>query len=482
MDVGYLRTYTSIPNIPQINHSEVSMQLSAIPATGIRQPPTVFWQRIRYIGPSLILTATLVGSGELIVTTAFGAQAGFRALWLIVAACFLKVAVQEEIGRYTISSGDTSLTALNRLPGPSLGAGWAVWAWLIAVLLGVIQLGGIALTVGECLSETIGLFEPLIWGPIVCAVCLVILFNGRYQVVEKVSTVLVSLFSISIIVSALMIQWTPYAITWAQLTEGFSFQMPRAAEFVEGGGGIALAVVAAVGLSATEIIYYPYWCVEKGYARWCGPNEPTDEWEARARGWIRVMQLDCIFAMLIYTTTTLAFYLLGAAVLHAQQIVPQKMEIITTLSAMYTETYGDWAYWLFVGCSFLVLFSTLFVSIAGYSRLLPDCFRLMGIIQIDDEVSRRLWVRRFLVFCAVLFALGSQLTRLDIPPLAMIVTGILPIAVLLPIVCLAVVYLRYARLDERLRPSVLLDVWLWASVFLTSVITLRAFQPLLERF
>ena len=120
----------------------------------IKAPPTTFWRRFRFIGPSLILTATLIGSGELIVTTTYGAQAGFKALWLIIAACFLKVAIQESLGRYTISSGDTSLVALDRLPGPRWGAGWAVWVWFICVILGAVQLGGIALTVGECLQVT----------------------------------------------------------------------------------------------------------------------------------------------------------------------------------------------------------------------------------------------------------------------------------------------------------------------------------------
>ena len=85
----------------------------------------------------------------------------------------------------------------------------------------------------------------------------------------------------------------------------------------------------------------------------------------------------------------------------------------------------------------------------------------------------------FLILCTVLFASATQLTRLNIPPTVMIITGLLPIAVLLPIVCLGGVYLRYARLDARLRPSLLLDAWLWASVVLTIALTLRAFQPLL---
>ena len=102
-------------------------------------PPLGFWLRFRFLGPSLILTATLVGSGELIITTLFGAQVGFTALWIIVLACLLKVAIQEALGRYTISSGLTTLRIMDRLPGPRYLGSWAVWFWLFVVITGATQ-------------------------------------------------------------------------------------------------------------------------------------------------------------------------------------------------------------------------------------------------------------------------------------------------------------------------------------------------------
>jgi len=236
---------------------ETNQQKSAI-----RQPRSTWWGRFQFIGPSIILTATLIGSGELILTTTFGAQVGFQALWLIVASCLLKVAIQEAIGCFTISSGETTLVALNSLPGPRVRVGWPVWMWLIIVLLGAIQLGGISLVVGECLQLITGNLAPNVWAPIVCALCLAMLFSGSYKVVERVSTILVSLFSISIVLSAVMVQWTEYAVTWGQLAEGFSFQLPQASDIKEEGAGMAVAIVGVVGLSPTEIVYYPYWCVE----------------------------------------------------------------------------------------------------------------------------------------------------------------------------------------------------------------------------
>ena len=76
-----------------------------------------------------------------------------------------------------------------------------------------------------------------------------------------------------------------------------------------------MAVFGITGVGAAELFMYPYWCVEKGYARFCGKRQSTRDWEQRARGWIRVMHLDIICSMVIYTVATLAFYLLGAGVL-----------------------------------------------------------------------------------------------------------------------------------------------------------------------
>ena len=77
---------------------------------------------------------------------------------------------------------------------------------------------------------------------------------------------------------------------------------------------------------------YPYWCVEKGYARFVGPRDGPAEWIARARGWIRVMHLDIACSLVIYTMATVAFYLLGAGVLHRMGVVPAARDTVAVLS------------------------------------------------------------------------------------------------------------------------------------------------------
>ncbi len=51
---------------------------------GIKEPPVGWKASFKYLGPGLILSASIVGSGELIATTALGAEVGFALLWLVI--------------------------------------------------------------------------------------------------------------------------------------------------------------------------------------------------------------------------------------------------------------------------------------------------------------------------------------------------------------------------------------------------------------
>ena len=308
-----------------------------------------------------------------------------------------------------------------------------------------------------------------VWAPIVCAVAVILLLSGRYGLVERASMLLVSLFSLSIIICGFLIQQTDYAVTGEQVLSGFTFELPES-------GGKALAVVAAVGLSATELIYYAYWCLEKGYARFVGPNEDSPEWERRAKGWIRVMQLDCYFAMVVYTTTTVAFYFLGAGILHARGEIPENNEVVEVLSSIYTETIGPDAFYAFIACAFMVLFSTIFVSIASTSRILPDCLEIFGLVTLKDTRTRYFWIR---IFTVVLGLLYMSAALVPANPVLKIILGLAPLGLMLPLICYAALHVRYKRLDPRLRPSLVLDIWLWVSALLTVTLTIHAFVDLL---
>src|SRR6188474_3943457 len=100
----------------------------------IQEPPKSLASALRQIGPGIVLAGSIVGSGELLLTTSLGAKHGFIFLWLILFSCVIKVFVQTELGRYAISSGKPTLGAINELGGPRVGAHWILWWWLIMML------------------------------------------------------------------------------------------------------------------------------------------------------------------------------------------------------------------------------------------------------------------------------------------------------------------------------------------------------------
>ena len=68
----------------------------------MQQPPQNLWQRLKYIGPGIIVTGSVVGSGSIALTPLLGAAAGFALLWWLLISLWSKPVIQAEISRYII--------------------------------------------------------------------------------------------------------------------------------------------------------------------------------------------------------------------------------------------------------------------------------------------------------------------------------------------------------------------------------------------
>ena len=195
---------------------------------------------------------------------------------------------------------------------------------------------------------------------------------------------------------------------------------------------------------------YPYWCVEKGYARFVGPHEPGPEWIARARGWIRVMHLDILCSLVIYTMATVAFYLLGAGVLHRMGVVPAARDTVAVLSQIYTQTLGDWALWVFYLGVVVTLYGTIFASTAAHSRMLADLVRVPASIRATTRERRLQWRNRFVVVLAIVPVLLYWFFE---SPVRMVVAGGVAQAMMLPLIGFAAIYVRHTQLPRELQPA-----------------------------
>jgi len=426
----------------------------------IEDPPRSLSSIALRVGPGIILASTIVGSGELVATTVLGAEHGYTLLWLIIVSCVIKIVVQNELGRYTIGTGETSLEAFDRIPGPRLGASWVVWAWLFSTATSLIAVGGMLGGIAQVIDKIIPGIPIIAWVWIINITTVVILSVGRYELIERVSMVMVASFTVMTLGAAYVLLDSPQYFSWGAVVEGLSFHMP------EGGFFSAVSVVGLTGVGASELGIYPYWCLEKGYARFTGPRDDSPAWVQRARGWIRVLGFDVVNSMVIYTFATIAFYLLGAGILNGMGIMPVGAEMIETLSNMYTATLGEWSRYLFLGGAAAVLYSTVFAGTAARSRMLADW---LGILKAYDKGNYPLRLRAQRLFVIALLIVPSLYYMLFQEPVMMIKIAGAAEAAMLPVVGFSTVYLRHRHLPRSIAPKGWLTLALWVTCALMAV-------------
>jgi Mn2+/Fe2+ NRAMP family transporter len=419
-------------------------------------PPPGFLKKLKFLGPSFILSASIVGSGELIATTTLGAKAGFITFWVILVSCLVKVAVQLEMGKHTILTGETAMQAINGLPGPKIGnARWSVWLVLLVMLVKLLQMGGIVGGVALILNMVFPQISVAVSAFIIAVSVALITFKGYYKFIERFSIVLIGLFTVFTFLALYFLKFTEYSLLWSDVLSGLRFELPVTAV------AVAIGAFGITGVGADEILHYNYWCLEKGYAAHTGPYEDNQNWRDRARGWIRVMHIDALLAMVIYTVVTAAFYLLGAAVLHAQDRIPEGYEMVETLAVMYTDSIGPGAKPVFLAGSFMVLFSTLFAALAAWIRQYSDVFGQLGWMNFFDIKVR---LQSIAILAWVMPLLWASLFVFIQLPVMMVISGGIVGSVLLLLVVFATLQFRYKRTLPEFVPGKLYDIILWISV------------------
>ena len=172
------------------------------------------------------------------------------------------------------------------------------------------------------------------------------------------------------------------------------------------------------------------------------------------------MQLDAWFSMVVFTVATVAFYLLGAAVLHPAGARPQGAgddpdPLADVPPAARRDAAGGPAALTRVGFllgAWAVLFKTLYVATAANSRLTADFLDLTGIWQpararrarADDPGLLRASTRSW----------RSASTYAFREPQGLIKVGGIAQALMLPLIAGATLYLRQPRHRPPRRPVV----------------------------
>src|SRR5918992_572799 len=151
-----------------------------------------------YMGASVILLATALGSGELILWPYITSQVGLALVWLSAVGITVQWFLNMEIERYTLATGETAVTGFSRM--------WLPWG--IVMILGAIlpnTFPGWAFSSGAIVTFLFGMSEDA--GPIIATIFLiaialsVTLSPVVYSFLERVQMVLVAIIVVFIILA-----------------------------------------------------------------------------------------------------------------------------------------------------------------------------------------------------------------------------------------------------------------------------------------
>jgi Mn2+/Fe2+ NRAMP family transporter len=170
------------------------------------------------------------------------------------------------------------------------------------------------------------------------------------------------------------------------------------------------------------------------------------------------MHFDIAVSMIIYTAATVAFYLLGAGILHGMGLIPKSGDMIKVLSNLYTQTLGGWALPLFYLGAIATLYGTVFAATAAHSRMFADVCRLGGLFDPDDYKRRTVLRDRFVI---VLSVVPVVLFLTIESPVTMVMLGGIAQSLMLPVVGIATLFLRYRKLPAEIAPSAFTTIALW---------------------
>ena len=304
----------------------------------------------------------------------------------------------------------------------------------------IFQVAGIVGAVTQVLTAAGMTLDGQILAVIIGVGTVGMLVLGRYRLVEGLSIVMVAAFTFCTIIAVGALQWSDFAISATNIVDGFKFRMPD--DFTTAFGAFGI-----IGVGASELIFYPYWVLEKGYARNVGRSDGTMGWYDRARGWMKVMQVDAWVSMVIYTLATAAFFMLGAAVLHATgQDVDDKTPMIPVLAKMYQESLGQWSFVVFLIGAFFALFSTTFVATASNARLFADGLQVFGFQEYEDENARQKMIK---VGCVLLPAISVVAFLTMGTPVKLVFIGAVAQGLMLPFLAIAALYFRFGKQMRR---------------------------------
>jgi Mn2+/Fe2+ NRAMP family transporter len=390
-------------------------------------------ERSRLVGPGLVWAAAAIGSGEVIIGTKVGAEYGYSFVWALWLGILLKWTIHRGVLDLTVLADQNVLDRWHRLRLGWVSSGY----WLVFFLLTVAGLSGLLGLSAAGLNVLIPAVSADLWAVIVAVGTVALIFSQRYQGFEKIMLGMCLVLVISVIGSVLLAR--PNVV---DVFGEWSTPSTLAA-------GLLLLSLLGWGAGSGPDLILPYstWVLEKGRTDWSALR--TQEMDTPATGTtlervrqiprvLRIGRIDLGSGYIVTAFVASGFMIAGAALLNPKGLVVDGPALIRTLSTILTDSYGDWAFGIFIFGVIAALLST-FLGVLDGTYL--SVSRLVALLRgVDPATADRRRSPQRLATLAAFAAVPLLLLLLVKQPLTLVIIAGVVSAVSMPVLGLLVLY------------------------------------------
>ena len=316
------------------------------------------------LGPGLLMAGAAVGVSHLVQSTRAGAEFGLALLGVVIVACVLKYPFLEFGPRYAAATGQSLIHGYRRL------GDWALGLFTLITLgtMFIIQASVTLVTAGLA-----GLVFDLDWSITqlsfaVLVGCIIILTIGRYQGLDLIMKVIMSVLAISTLAAvAFAFGAEP---DWEVLHPAFGWD----AVWTAAGFAFVLALLGWMPIPLDVAAWHSLWTLERAEQIGQLPS-------------VRHSVTDFRIGYIGATVLAILFLLLGALVMYGSgdSLPGSAVAFSGALVELYAVTLGDWARPLIAVAALTTMFSTTLAVTDGYPRVIRALIEVSGVADEEDK-------------------------------------------------------------------------------------------------
>lgn len=329
------------------------------------------------LGPGLIMAAAAVGVSHLVQSTRAGADYGFTLVWAVILANIFKYPFLEFGPRYAIATQESMIKGYKKL------GDWAFWIFVVFTLgtMFIIQ-AAVTIVSSSLAAELTGMeLTPFIWSAILLGICITILLYGQYSALDSAIKLIMVVLTISTLV----------AIVVAVFSTQGAVEKPSPPNIwaAAGGVGFLIALMGWMPIPIDGAAWHSLWSLERMKQTKHIPK-------------LKECLVDFNIGYIGAGILALAFLSLGALIMFGSgvEFASSGGVFAKQLVSIYTNTLGDWAYWIIIICAFTTMFSTTLTVTDAYPRVSQE---ILSVIKPSFTSSSKLNYR----FLIVIISLGS---------------------------------------------------------------------------